>query len=62
MSDEVVDKLAIEQALEGSIEIPLIAKEMKIAWRTLEGQNLEAQEIAETLGVAPRTGDCPDFS
>jgi len=54
-SDGVVDELAIEQALEGNTDIPLTAKEMKVAWRRLEGQNIEASEIAETLGVTPRT-------
>jgi len=54
-NDGLVDELAIEEALEGNTDIPLTAKEMKVAWRRLEGQNIEASEIAETLGVTPRT-------
>jgi len=54
-SDSAVDELAVEQALEGNTGIPLTAKEMKVAWRRLEGQSLEASEIAETLGVTART-------
>jgi transcriptional regulator with XRE-family HTH domain len=54
-NDGVVDELAIEQALEGNTDIPLTAKEMKVAWRRLDAQNLEASEIAETLGVTART-------
>jgi signal transduction histidine kinase len=54
-NDGVVDELAIEQALEGNTDIPLTAKEMKVTWRRLEAQSLEASEIAETLGVTART-------
>ncbi len=58
MTDDLIDEMAVELAMEGDTDVPLTAKEMKAAWRRLEARNLDASEIADLLGITPRTVFC----
>ncbi len=42
MTDDLIDEMAVELAMEGDTDVPLTAKEMKAAWRRLEARNLDA--------------------
>jgi len=55
VTDDLIDEMAVELAMEGDTDVPLTAKEMKAAWRRLEAPNLDASEIADLLGITPRT-------
>lgn len=52
---EDIDEIAVERACRGEQSVRLSRAEMAVAHRILEARNLSAAEIAERLGVTPRT-------